>query len=115
MEYEKIIIELLGRIQTLEEQVSMLIGQQTSNEEKVEEKMTTDDIRDYIQDQKRIAKMAGKSEIVLRSGDVHNELGLKQRHPQVCNAMRYCMNPGDIILYQPPKGNGTTLRIQYKL
>lgn len=115
MEYEKIIIELLGRIQKLEEQVAILMGQQMLNKGKVEEKMTTDDIRDYIQEQKRIAKMAGKSELVLRSGDVHNDLGLKQRHPQVCNAMRYCMNSGDIILYQPPKGNGTTLRIQYKL
>ena len=115
MEYEKIIIELLGRIQTLEEQVAVLMEQQPHEEEKVEEKMTTDDIRSYIQEQKEIAKLAGKSELVLRSGDVHNDLGLKQRHPQVCNAMRSCMNSGDVILYQPPKGNGTTLRIQYKL
>ena len=115
MEYDKIIIELLGRIQTLEEQVAILMDQQTIKDEKVEKKMTTDDIRDYIKEQKRIAKMEGKSELVLRSGDVHNDLLLKQRHPQVCNAMKSCMNPGDIILYQPPKGNGTTLRIQYKL
>ena len=115
MEYEKIIIELLGRIQTLEEQVAVLMGEQLRKEEKEEEKMTTDDIRGYIQKQKEIAKMAGKSELVLRSGDVHNDLGLKQRHPQVCNAMRQCMNSGDVILYQPPKGNGTTLRIEYKL
>ncbi|MBR5524598.1 MAG: hypothetical protein IKU51_04960 [Clostridia bacterium] len=115
MEYEKIIIELLGRIQTLEEQVTVLMGKQLHKEEKEEEKMTTDDIRGYIQKQKEIAKMAGKSELVLRSGDVHNDLGLKQRHPQVCNAMRHCMNSGDVILYQPPKGNGTTLRIEYKL
>ena len=115
MEYEKIIIELLGRIQTLEEQVAVLMGEQLHKEEKEEEKMTTDDIRCYIQKQKEIAKMAGKSELVLRSGDVHNDLGLKQRHPQVCNAMRQCMNSGDVILYQPPKGNGSTLRIEYKL
>ena len=115
MEYEKIIVELLGRIQALEEQVAVLMKQQLLKGEKVENKMTTDDIRNYIQEQMRKAKMAGKSELVLRSGDVHNDLGLKQRHPQVCNAMRSCMNTGDVILYQPPKGNGTTLRIQYKL
>ena len=114
MEYEKIILELLGRIQTLEEQVAVLIRQDVKKAN-AEDKMTTDDIRDYIQEQKSIAKMAGKSELVLRSGDVHNDLGLKQRHPQVCNAMRTCMNAEDVILYQPPKGNGTTLRIQYKL
>ena len=115
MEYDKIIIELLSRIQTLEEQVAVLMSQQTLEEEKAEDKMTTDVIRNYIEEQKRNAKMAGKSELVLRSGDVHNDLGLKQRHPQVCNAMRSCMNSGDVILYQPPKGNGTTLRIEYKL
>ena len=77
--------------------------------------MTTDNIRCYIQEQKRIAKLAGKTELILRSGDVHKDLGLMHRHPQVCNAMRYCMTAGDVILYQPPKGNGATLRIQYKL
>ena len=61
MEYEKIIIELLGRIQTLEEQVAVLMREQLHKEEKEEEKMTTDDIRCYIQKQKEIAKMAGKS------------------------------------------------------
>ena len=115
MEYEKIIIELLGRIQTLEEQVAVLMEQQTLRKERTEDRMTTNDIREYIQEQKKFAKMAGKSELVLRSGDVHNDLGLSQRHPQVCNAMRSCMNLGDVILYQPPKGNGTTLRILYKL
>ena len=67
MEYEKIIIELLGRIQTLEEQVAVLMGEQLRKEEKEEEKMTTDDIRGYIQKQKEIAKMAGKSPFVGKS------------------------------------------------
>ena len=115
MEYEKIILELLSRIQKLEEQVAILMDQQRTEKESAEEKMTTNDIRNYIQEQKRIAKAAGKSILVLKSGDIHNDLGLKQRHPQVCNAMRHCMNSEDVILYQPPKGNGTTLQIQYKL
>ena len=77
--------------------------------------MTTSEIRDYILEQKRIAKEFGKTEVVLKSGDVHNDLGLKDRRPSVCNAMRQCMNDSDVILYQPPKGNGTTLQIKYKL
>ena len=113
MEYEKIILELLGRIQTLEEQVATLMSKQESGKE--ESKMTTGEIKDYIEEQKRAAKEMGKTEIVLKSGDVHNDLGLKQRHPQVCNAMRQCMNSGDVILYQPPKGNGTTLQIKYNV
>ena len=113
MEYEKIILELLGRIQTLEAQVATLMSKQESGKE--ESKMTTGEIKDYIEEQKRAAKEMGKTEIVLKSGDVHNDLGLKQRHPQVCNAMRQCMNSGDVILYQPPKGNGTTLQIKYNV
>lgn len=77
--------------------------------------MTTSEIRDYILEQKKIARESGKTEMVLKSGDVHNDLGLKHRHPPVCNAMRQCMNASDVILYQPPKGNGATLRIKYKL
>lgn len=77
--------------------------------------MTTSEIRDYILERKRIARESGKTELVLKSGDVHNDLELKQRHPQVCNAMRQCKKDEDIILYQPPKGNGTTLQIKYKL
>ena len=113
MNYEKVILELLGRIQTLEEQVATLISQQENRKEGT--KMTTTEIKEYIEEQKRIAKEAGKTELVLKSGDVHNDLELKQRHPQVCNAMRQCMNDEDAILYQPPKGNGTTLQIKYKL
>ena len=113
MNYEKIIVELLGRIQTLEEQVAILMDENNSIKNEVNI-VTMNDIREYILDQKRIAKEMGKNSIELRSGDIHNDLGLKHRHPMVCNAMRQCMNPGDIILYQPPKGNGTTLRIEYK-
>ena len=115
MNYEKIIVELLGRIQILEEQVEILMNQrneETKNEVNI---VTMNDIREYILEQKRIAKGKGEKVIELRAGDVHKDLGLKHRHPMVCNAMRQCMDAGDVILYQPPKGNGTTLRIEYKL
>ena len=115
MNYEKIIVELLGRIQTLEEQVAILMNQQNNNRKNEVDIVTMDDIREYILEQKRIAKENGEKVLELRSGDIHNDLGLKNRHPMVCNAMRQCMNQGDVILYQPPKGNGTTLRIEYKL
>lgn len=115
MNYEKTILELLERIQTLEEQVSFLLSYQENTKEKEDIRMTTSAIKEYIEEQKNIAKEAGKTELVLRSGNVHNDLGLKQRHPQVCNAMRQCMCLADVILYQPPKGNGTTLQILYKL
>ena len=77
MNYEKVILELLGRIQTLEEQVATLMSKQENGKE--ENKMTTTDIKAYIEEQKRIAKDTGKTELVLKSGEVHNDLELKQR------------------------------------
>ncbi len=115
MDYEKIIVELLSRIQTLEEQVAVLIAQKESSKEKEMEKVTTEDIRQYIKLLKTNAKSQGKTILILTARDIHKELNLKSRFPMVCNAMRDCMNDGDIILFQPPKGNSSTLEIEYKL
>lgn len=115
MDYEKIIVELLSRIQTLESQVSALIENQEKNDKKKGEKVTTNEIREHIKALKFNAKSTGKNVLVLTARDIHRELNLKSRYPMVCNAMRDCMNDGDIILFQPPKGNSSTLEIEYKL
>ena len=115
MNYEKIIIELLGRIQILEEQVAILMKNQENSEAKEDEKMTTENIRQYIMQLKENAKTSGKDILILTARDIHRELKLKNRFPMVCNAMRDCMNGDDIILFQPPKGNSSTLQIEYKL
>ena len=114
MNYEKIIVELLGRIQVLEEKVSALMEEQQKKEEK-KNAVTTDEVREYIRELKRKSKESGKERVVLRAGNIHNELGLKQRHPMVCNAMRQCMQENDVILFQTPSGNSSTLEIEYKL
>ena len=115
MNYEKVILEMLGRIQTLEEQVSLLMAEKESKSEKELERMTTNDIREYIISLKTSARESGKKTIVLIARDIHRELDLKNRYPMVCNAMRDCMNPGDTILFQPPKNNSSTVEIEYKL
>ena len=93
MDYEKVIVELLSRIQTLEEQVTVLMAQQDSKKEKAGEKVTTEDIRQYIKQLKIDSKAAGKEILILTD----------------------CMNDDDIILFQPPKGNSSTLEIEYRL
>lgn len=113
MNYEKIIVELLSRIQVLEEKVDTLMERQSNVRKEDEYKMTTEQIREYIRELKRHARVSGKETLVLRSGDIHKELNLKSRFPMVCNAMRQCMENGDEILYQPPKGNSSTLEIKY--
>lgn len=115
MDYEKIIIELLSRIQRLEEQVALLVAQQDNKKEKVGEKVTTENIRQYIKQLKTNAKAAGEKVLILTARDIHKELNLKSRFPMVCNAMRDCMSNNDIILFQPPKGNSSTFQIEYKL
>lgn len=112
MDYEKIIVELLGRIQMLESQVSALMEERLKEDD---EKMTTNDIREYILAQKNNAKERGIKKLVLVARDIHRDLNLKQRYPMVCNAMRDCMQSGDKILFQPPKGNSSTLEIEYYL
>ena len=113
MNYEKIIVELLGRIQTLEEQVALLLSEKGCLKEG--EKMTTSEIREYIEKLKLNARSNGNDTLVLTARDIHGELNLKSRYPMVCNAMRQCMNDNDVILFQPPKGNSSTLEIEYKL
>ena len=96
MNYEKIIVELLSRIQTLEEKVDFLMNEKPStNKTKTHDeivadvvKVKTKDIRDYIEMQKSEAKTDGKEFVVLKAGDLHRILRLRNSIPMVCNAMR---------------------------
>ena len=115
MNYEKIIVELLGRIQVLEEQVATLMQEKSQSSEQKANKITTDDIRTYILELKNAAKLAGKTFIVLKSGDIHKGMNLKSQLPQVCNAMRQSMNEGDVVLHTTPSGNSSTIEIQYNV
>ena len=102
MEYEKIIVELLSRIQTLEEKVARLMEQKETPKENAGEKVTTENIRQYIIQLKENAKANGKNVLILTARDIHGDMNLKSRYPMVCNAMRDCMGNNDIILFQPP-------------
>ena len=113
MNYEKIIIELLGRIQVLEEQVAILMQEKSQVTGQEITKITTDDIRQYILKLKNLAKAEGKKFIVLKSGNIHSELNLKGRLPMVCNAMMQVMNDGDSVLHTTPSGKSSTIEIQY--
>ena len=115
MNYEKIIVELLSRIQILEEQVADLMNQKENPQIKKGDIMTTKEIKEYIQKLKANAKEAGHKVIVLRSGDIHKDLNLKNSMPSVCNAMRQCMEPLDVVKHTTPSGKSSTIEIEYKL
>ena len=113
MNYEKIIIELMGRIQILEEQVATLMGKQSKVTEQDTNKIGTVEIREYITELKEAARKAGKTTLVLRSGDIHKDLGLTRAMPQVCNAMWQLMNEGDVVLHTTPSNLSSTIEIEY--
>ena len=123
MNYEKIIVELLARIQTLEEKVDMLMNDKSTgsgsvtHEETVNNvvKVKTKDIRDFIEAQKMEAKNRGEEFIVLRASDLHRINRLKNAMPMVCNAMRQCMEENDIVLHETPSGYSSSLEIKYFL
>jgi len=76
-------------------------------------------LKDIIDDELRKrfseARKAGSEYLDVISGDIHKELGFKNRMPSCCHAMREIMKTGDVILYAPPKGNGSTLKVRYLL
>lgn len=123
MNYEKIIVELLSRIQALEEKVDMLMNDKSmgnspvTHEEIVNNvvKVKTKDIRDYIERQKIEAKNRGEEFIVLRASDLHRINRLRNGMPIVCNAMRQCMRENDEVLHQTPSGYSSSLEIKYFL
>ena len=77
--------------------------------------MTTKEICDYIELLKINAKAEGKEKLVLVARDIHKELNLDNRYPMVCSAMRKCMGDYDVVLFQPPKKDSSTVEIEYKL
>lgn len=134
MKYDSIIIELLARIQALEDRVDELSSGAApapspaaepveSRAEAVQPpepsrrhpKVSTADIRAYIQEQKRLAEENGETELVFKASDIHRNLNMKNRIPMVTNAMRQCMGEDDEVLHDTPSGKSSTLEIKYYL
>ncbi len=67
------------------------------------------------------AETQGRTEasIQIRAGDLHarvgHYLGPNHRMPSCCSAMRSLMASGDRFVYQPPRGDGARLTIEYQL
>lgn len=114
MNYDTVILEMLMRIQNLENEVERLKGVIDGNEV-TPAKMNTDGIKEYIENIKYSAAENGEESVILKANDIHRQLDLKSRMPMVCNAMRMCMEEGDEIVYQTASGYSSTLEIKYNL
>ncbi len=76
---------------------------------------TIADVVNFIKNILLSEREKGKSDCILISGEIAKQMGVSQRMPTICNAMRKIMGFRDEVIYQPPKGNGTTLKIRYFL
>lgn len=86
--------------------------------------MTTPTISDFVA---KLNTMLSKAEnkrlpaITISTGELHREVGGypgdDHRMPVCCNAMRKVMQEdiGDVIIKEPPSGQGASLTIKYKL
>lgn len=67
----------------------------------------------------RTAKQLGLWEISVKAGELHRRVGgypsKDHRMPICCQVMREAMQTGDEIIAAPPKGDGATLVIRYRL
>ena len=112
MEYEKIILNLIERVSILEEKVAELEGNKKI-EPKPERGTYTSLVIDYIEKSIAKAKENGKHSICLTSGGIQKDVGLKNRLPLVCNAMRKCMDEKSVVIYETPSGQSSTFAVQW--
>ena len=136
MNYDKIILELLDRIKTLEEKVAKLesgtferpdwLKIQESNiakkndelrtlEMELNNRNLTQQARVYIQNRKKEAKDNGETELVLLANDIQKALKVSNRTPCICQAMYDQMEDDDEVLFAPPSGKSTTVLVKYNI
>lgn len=65
------------------------------------------------------ARQKELSHVDVLSGDLHRRVGYypgtNHRMPVCCSIMRQNLKAGDTVLHEPPKGNGATVKIRYKI
>ncbi|MCH5180242.1 MAG: hypothetical protein J1F32_03390 [Erysipelotrichales bacterium] len=115
MEYQRVILELMERVAELEERVTFLenIGVDMKKKAKPIRGTYTSEVIDYIKNSIESAKKKGMNSITLISGNVQKNVGLKNRLPLVCNAMRKCMDEKSEIIFETPSGQSSTLTIKW--
>lgn len=75
----------------------------------------SEEVKKFIQNKINKAKENSSEYIELTSGDIHSELGYKNRMPSVCNSMYKMMNNNDEIIRTTPSGFSSTITIRYYL
>lgn len=109
MNYDRIILELLDRVKTLEEKVNMLQGQSIQQNQPVlnetddtpapqEPLVSTQQVLEFISKKKQEAQTIGLDTVTLKAGDIAKELGAVNRIVIIINAMKQAMGEFDRII-----------------
>ena len=75
----------------------------------------TQQARNYINELKSKSKEEGKTKLILVCNDIQRDLGVVNRPSGICTAMYDCMDVDDEVLFAPPSGKSTTVKIKYPL
>ncbi len=79
---------------------------------------TASEFQAELDDVFRAAEKDGLSCVDVNAGKLHRNVGGypgNHRMPVCCNVMRQNMKTGDVVLHEPPKGNGASLEIRYRI
>ncbi len=78
-----------------------------------------EDFRAALRDRLERATEMGETSLEVRAGDLHGKvggyLGPDHRMPTCCEVMRGEMTKSDEVVDAPPKGNGASVVIRYRL
>lgn len=85
----------------------------TAHDEDAIRGQTADDIRKYIDELFQRAREQNKEYVDLLSGEIHRQLGMKNRMPGVCTIMFEKKMTGDEVLHTTPSGKSSTIKIRY--
>ena len=81
--------------------------------------LSTEDFKRVLGTKLRTASASGTHHLDVNAGELHRGVGgypgPDHRMPACCAAMRSIMRDGDLVLAEPPKGNGASLTIRYRL
>ncbi|MEM3613993.1 MAG: hypothetical protein QXK91_01690 [Nitrososphaerales archaeon] len=82
-------------------------------------KVSSKDFREELERIFQEGERKGLQYVDVISGELHRRAGgypgRNHRMPLCCHVMRSMMQEEDEVLAEPPKGNGATLKIRYRL
>lgn len=72
-----------------------------------------------IDEQRRRAIKQGRPHVEINAGELHRTIGgyprSSHRMPVCCDALRNAMQDGDMVVFEPPGGQGASLTVRYLL